>query len=220
MLQPVFLKQCRFGKISFAGSLLFLMMTGLFSCVGKPGKESAPIAGPPSCMKMTSKDIQANWVDKGFTKPGSADLIYYVQVYTGYMGPGSDFKVTVQGLRKDYTAVAGSEFELSADSACLVAFPADVAIGSNSTELSVLNILEADGKLKTAFKKVTLTPQKDPKNTQFLNYTIDVYSTGGPGAPGLVTLPCPPCYYCRPPCDTTITGDTTLNRKADPVMIN
>ncbi len=199
--------------------LLFLIVS-LFSCVGKTDKQPAHTLGPPSCMKISSKDIQTYWVDKGFTAPGSADLIFYVQVYTGYMGPGSDFKVSVQGLRKDYTPVAGSAFELSADLACLVAFPADVAIGSNSTELMGLNILEADGKLKPAFEKVTLTPQKDPKNPEFLNFSMAVYSTGGASAPSGETLPCPPCYYCRPPCDTTITGDTTLDRRADPVMLN
>ncbi len=208
-------------RLGYSASVILLgiLFVSLYSCVGKSDKQSSTAFGPPSCMKLTAKEIQANWVDKGFTDPVSVNLIYYIQIYTAYQGPGSDFKVNVQGLRKDYTPVQGSEFDLGPDAACLVSFPTDVAIGSNSMTLSSLNILEADGKLKPTFEKLQLTPQKDPKNPDFLNFTIMAYSSEGTTAPGGETLPCPPCYNCRPPCDSTIDDDSTsLQRKADPVM--
>lgn len=200
--------------------LLGLFIISLYSCVGKSDKQPAAAFGPPSCMKLTAKEIQTHWVDKGFTDPASADLIHYIQIYTAYLGPGSDFKVSVLGLRKDYTPVTGSEFDLGPDASCLVTFPADVAIGSNSTVLSSLNILEADGKLKPTFDKLQLTPQKDPKHPDFMNFALMVYSAEGTAAPSEGTLPCPPCYNCRPPCDTTFEDDSTVSliRKADPVM--
>lgn len=187
----------------------------LGSCVGKSDKQAKTL-GPPSCVTLTNSDIQTNWVDKGFTDPLSANYIYYLQFYTSYMGPGTDFKVIVRGLKKDYTEIAGSEIELSPGTACLVAFPGDVAIGTNSTELGTLNILETDGKLKPQFGNIILTPQKDPKNPEFLNFTVEVKSKDGSTEQSAVTLPCPPCYYCRPPCDTAIVEDSAGERTVLP----
>lgn len=177
------------------------------SCVGKNDKKATTL-GPPSCMTLTHSAIQTNWVDKGFTDPQSANYIYYLQFYTSYMGPGTDFKVTVRGLKKDNTEISGSEIELSPGASCLVAFPGDVAIGTNSTELGKLNILEADGKLKAQFDLIKLTPQKDPGHTEFMNFTVEVKSKDGSTQESAVTLPCPPCYYCRPPCDSIIMDST------------
>ncbi len=193
-----------------SASILTIITLSIYigSCVGKSDKQ-AKTFGPPSCVTLTHTDIQTNWVDKGFTDPLSANYIYYLQFYTSYLGPGTDFKVVVRGLKNDYTEITGSEIELSPGATCLVAFPGDVAIGTNSTELGTLNILEADGKLKSQFDFIKLTPQKDPKHTEFMNFTVEVKSKDGSTEQSKVTLPCPPCYYCRPPCDTTIVDSTS-----------
>jgi hypothetical protein len=171
----------------------------LYSCSDNKKKEPAAALGP-SCVTLTSSQINDAWVTPGYTTPGNRNLIKWVRVYTTWNGmAGSDFRVTVTGIRADFTEIAGSSIPLTSGAACAVSLPANISVGKNSFLLTSLDILEANGTLKSDFNFVKLAPQAWPDNTNYMNYSVDVVSGGGTVAKG-GSLPCPPCIYCQPPC--------------------
>jgi hypothetical protein len=155
----------------------------------------------PTCVTLTKDQIQKGWVDPGYTKPGATDKITWLKLYTSYGGPGTNFSANVHGMESDNTEPAGSKLDLNTGTGCTVSFPADMAIGSNSIDISTLDIFNADGSVKKELEYVKFTPQAFPSDKMFLNYTVEVvYTTGTQQKGG--SLPCPPCIYCRPPCDS------------------
>jgi hypothetical protein len=170
----------------------------LASCVDP--KTKATITGP-TCVTLTKDQIQKGWIDPGYTKPGATDKITWLKLYTSYGGPETNFSANVHGMETDNTEPAGSKLDLNTGTDCNVKLPDDLAIGSNSIDISTLDIFNADGTVKKELEYVKFTPQLFPSNRTFMNYAVEVvYTTGAQQKGG--TLPCPPCIYCRPPCDS------------------
>lgn len=189
------------GRHVWLWPLLILSAAGFLwisSCTS--GTTKATITGP-SCVTLTSKQINDMWVTPGYTKPGNTNQVTWLKIYTGYSGPGTNFSANVNGMKSDNSQAPDSKIDMAAGTGCTVTLPADLAIGSNTIDLAALDILEKDGTLKKTLDYVKFTPQPFPANKTFLNYTVEVVYTTGAVAKG-ETLPCPPCIYCRPPCDT------------------
>ena len=204
-------KKSIWGSLSLLLALVSLL--SISSCNG--GKEKEEDFGP-SCVTMQKSKIQNVWVEQNFTQPGGADLIVWLKFGTSYGGAGTNFMVNVQGLRADYSEIAGSTFNLSTGATCLATLPPNIAIGSNSILLSDLDILESNGTLKSDFNYVKLTPQAYPRDTDFMNFTVDVIA-GGITLERPETRPCPPCQYCKPPdCPEIVPVDSTKSTKSMP----
>lgn len=186
----------------------FILLTFLPSCKEQE-KAKADFTGRPTCMKLTKAQLQ-DWVRDEYTKPGNPDYIETLILYTGFPGPGSDFQLNVRGLKKDDTEVPGSRLDLdSTNDNCTPKLPAYYSIGSNSIARSELGIFDATGKLEKNFSYLQLRPNvftDTATKTNFLIYDITVVNSDGSTRPlAKGTLPCPPCVYCRPPCDTILS---------------
>jgi hypothetical protein len=160
-----------------------------------------------SCVTLSSDQIQEAWVDPGYTNPGSDNLVSYVDFQATLDQASGKLSVNAQGYKADNTAI-GSLITLSIGSNCPTDLP-PVQVGKNTIDMSKLNILEADGKLRN-FNYVKLTPKVyEEAGNKYLSFSIEVVDDGV-SSERPSSLPCPPCIYCRPPCDTLIDNDTTV----------
>lgn len=180
----------------FIITIMYLFVTS--SCSDSRSKS---MTTGPTCVTLTAKQINDMWVTPGYTRSGSANQVTWLKLYTSYGGPGSNFAVNINGMKTDLSQAPDSKIDMAAGTGCDVTLPADIAIGSNSIDVSALDIFEADGSLKKNINYVKFTPQAFAENKSFMNYTVEVIYSTGSQAKG-ITLPCPPCVYCRPPCDT------------------
>lgn len=154
--------------------------------------------------RLTRQKIADAW------GPEELKSIQYLVFYSSFDRMTQTFNVVVRAFKSDNSAV-GNYVALSQNTDCTFDFD-NVAIGENIIDLKDLEILEGNGSLKN-FDYIKLTPQVYPKDDSFVNFDVDVYTGGVGGETKSFTLPCPPCYYCRPippDCsyDTTINQDT------------
>lgn len=191
-------------KKSYWGSVVFLLPLTLLlifsSCKGK--KES--FAGMDvSCAVLLQQKMKDAWETPGYFKS-----IDYFTFYSSYNRGTGNFSVGVQAFKKDYSKIGGY-IDLTTGTGCNVNLPNGVAIGENNISLTNLNILKADGTLQD-FDYMKLIPKVCPENDAFMCFDVDLV-TGGVGGEMRVTLPCPPCIYCKPPC-------VTMERTTDSLM--
>jgi hypothetical protein len=180
------------------------LISGIFfSCKGKETKTGDV---ETACVTLTSTQVKEAWVDPGYTNPASDNLVSYIDFQATLDEATGKLTVNAQGFKADNTAV-GSLINLNTGTNCPTNLPA-VEVGKNLVDMSKLNILEPDGKLKT-FSYIQLTPTVyEDGGKKYLSFSIEVVEEGGT-TQRPPSLPCPPCIYCRPPCDTLIDNDTS-----------
>jgi hypothetical protein len=171
----------------------------LNSCINDDPKVTST---GPTCVTLTAKQINDIWVTPGYTKPGSTNQITWLQIYTSYAGSGTNFEANVHGMKADNTETPDSKIDMAAGTSCTVSLP-NLAYSSNIIDVSKLDIFEADGTVKKGLSYVKFTPRVFSSDKTFLSYNAEVVYSSGAQAKG-ETLPCPPCIYCRPPCDTIV----------------
>jgi len=177
--------------------IVIAFLLSISSCTNKDEKADFGT----SCVTLSSQEIQDYWVDKGYTTPGATDLIEALEFTTIYDRFTGSLNVYVRGIKSDDNPVSGSDIDLYTSTSCTM--PPDIAIGTNFLDISQLDILNKEGKLRN-FNYIRFTPQAFPENRSFMNFSVAVVSGTGTEEKG-GTLPCPPCEYCRPPCPTDDT---------------
>jgi hypothetical protein len=202
-------------KLTIAKSfwLLLVALGALFiivgnSCADKDKKQieaEMPVA-KISGMDVTCVELPRTAIVTEWANPGLLSKISYVDFFTSYDWLTGSFSVKAQAYDAGNNRV-GNPISLSPGSNCSSKLPS-LGIGENIINMSDLGIVDLQGQLIN-FEKILLNPRKfvpiDPSIFgDYLQYEVNVITSQGPG-PDKVTLPCPPCQYCKPPnCDTTI----------------
>lgn len=165
------------------------------SCKNEDKKSPETFAG--SCAVLTSTNLQDSWVNPGYTKPGDPSEVDTIDILASYDDISTEFKIYVLGLKKGGGGpLKGSEIKIFEGTSCqppaIASFPRH-----NYFKIANLGILDNDGKLKK-FKYVAFTPTLYPKDTNIMAFDLSVFYNDGTSESKGVSLPCPPCYNCKP----------------------
>ncbi|HUR66920.1 MAG TPA: hypothetical protein VMZ03_11290 [Chitinophagaceae bacterium] len=188
---------------------------GITSCNSKKEKGTEEgtelkVSSDASCLILTASQLNT-WFPK-YTRPTNPekDKIVVLKFYASIV-PGTDaLQVVVRGFNYLDAPVASS-LTLGTGVYCAVVLPPYLIGQSFDVTLSDLNIIDqATGKLVDGFNQMILRPAvfKDGGvGADLLKFDAEIYVANAPVQEAYI-LPCPPCQFCRPKCDTAITGDT------------
>jgi len=177
--------------------LLASMLTGLFSC---KEKTTAKLFEPPTPVKLLHRQVM------GALPPGQLKNADYVSFYTSYNKITGEYEVIFQAYDANHKRVGGDK-KLKKRNYDPVSFPTGLGIDDNLISIRDLDIIDASGKLKD-FDSIRLT-QKEYTDMRtgdkYLQYEVQVFPLAPAPNDVKYTLPCPPCYNCRPlPADCVV----------------
>lgn len=192
-MQPKNLSVRKSKLLTALFAAFILSLWGFISC--NDAQEFKKGSGP-SCMTLSYAQLKKAWEKKGYLS--TIDYVTFVTCYNSMTGY---FEVSAQAFDKSYKKV-GDLLKLKEGEKCTVTLPR-FTVGENNIDFKDLAIVGADGKLKE-FDRVILTPAVSglPCNNLYFNESVE-----GKGKIEVfgVTLPCPPCYNCKPrPADCVV----------------
>lgn len=150
-----------------------------------------------NCVILTKAQVQ-NWVDSGWTKPGSKDKInnLLLQFYTG---DAKNVNTNMQLLAYPGNSLMDIKLSgqtiLGSDSTCVSKKLSDAIIFSNN-EIAIdsLKIFNTDGSL-VDFDFIRFVPEQFKENPAYINFSVEVIVNGQVDeSRSGDTWPCPP--YC------------------------
>jgi hypothetical protein len=150
---------------------------------------------------MTRAQLQV-WVDNGWTKPGTPGVITTIllQFYSSDVAKiSSDMQLVAYPRQANGIVYVDGQTILAIDSTKEPLLITGAAIfANNQIGIASLGILNEDGSLNN-FEYLQFTPERYPKNPEYINYIVVVVRTeqrAEAGAEAETTWPCPP--YCNP----------------------
>ncbi|HMU46160.1 MAG TPA: hypothetical protein PKC72_07330 [Chitinophagaceae bacterium] len=164
------------------------------SCKNEDKKITETIAG--SCAVLTSTDIQDSWVNPGYTKPGDSNRIDTIDILASYNPVSTEFTIYVQGVKQGSGKVSGSNIKIFQGTSCKPPALTSIPL-HNYFSIANLDILEKDGKLKK-FNYIVFTPKEYQKDNDIMAFDLSVVNNDGTSQLKGQSLPCPPCYNCKP----------------------
>lgn len=181
--------------------IIAFLLTGLFSC---KGKTTAALFEEPTPVKLLHGQVRTAW------PKGQIKNIDYISFYTTYNKITGEYEVIFQAYDAAHKRVGGDK-KLKKRNYDPVSFPSALGIGDNLISLKELDIIDASGNLKD-FDSIRLTKNvytEPGTQNVYLQYAVEVFPL-----PAVMdvkyTLPCPPCYNCRPvPEDCAVINKTT-----------
>ncbi len=170
---------------------LFLVAITLFFASCNDEQEETPNKKDPpkvNCVTLTKAQVQ-NWVDSGWTKPGSPGKISEVVLQFFSTNGGASLQLLGYPGSTPITVRDNGKVVLATDTTCKKAsFNGDVIWGNNILKLDSLGIFNRDGGLND-FDFIRLTPEQ--KYPPYVNFKVDVVTKGQVGDGTGTTLPCP-----------------------------
>lgn len=179
--------------------LLFLVVLSYLliyapSCKSEDKKTPQTVAG--ACAVLTSTDIQDSWVNPGYTRPGSANEIDTIDILASYDPVTTEFTIYVQGVKQGGDVVSGSDIKIFEGTSCKPPALTSIPL-HNYFSIANLDILKNDGNLKN-FNYIVFTPKEYQKEKNIMAFDLSVVSSDGTSQLKGESLPCPPCYNCKP----------------------
>jgi hypothetical protein len=155
------------------------------------------------CMVLSKSMVESKWT-RNYTNPQNPTdnrlsvIKFFPSVYPGGINVG------VQGYNNTDQTL-GSFFSLKAGYACSTNLP-PVSIGTSyDIDLTTLNFIDmSTGAVVPGFNKIVLYPDTEMiEGSNYLVFNASVYIGDADPATHRI-LPCPPCIFCKPRCDTSI----------------
>ncbi|MEN9548493.1 MAG: hypothetical protein RIR12_1084 [Bacteroidota bacterium] len=185
------MKKTIFQKISSAIYLCAVLLSAsVFFNSCNDHKEPDAVKTPNiNCVIINRAQIQ-NWVDSGWTKPGSKGKIKEVVLQFSSSAGGNTYQLI--GYPGDGPASVHStgKISLQSDTACTAkSYSKEIVLGNNILRFDNLNIINASDGSLNKFDYIRLTPEQE--YPPYINFKVEVVAQGQASRSGGSTLPCP-----------------------------
>jgi hypothetical protein len=199
------------NKLLFPTILVLVVSMCFISCVDADEPEfnyvAANLREDPKPFKL--KKGQINW------NQAERRAVDYLNFFTVYNRPKGEVEVYVQAYNATFNQV-GKTMRLKKRNNNPIQFPS-IGIDQNIIQIQDLPIIDGSGNLIT-FDSLQLTPTTytDPRTgQQYLQYGIVIYSNGRETKEAVYTLPCPPCWNCKPREASCVDADARVTAPVD-----
>lgn len=194
---------------------LLLAGVGLFLITSCNSDDGGDDKKPKGCLILKKNKLKS-WVKEGWTKPGDANFI--TTLLLKVKEEETNFDVTVQALKGkngSLEVIKGSklEFDMSSEKCKM---DGEFLIGRHYIDFDSLHLTNSAGELED-FDFIRLVPEMYLERESYLSFRLEVVKVDDSNKEKIillkVSLPCPPCPYCKPPCRDSLRRATDTLRE-------